>query len=72
MKKLVLGVAAMALLSLASCKKDYNCECTYQNTGSTTTVSENKTIKNASLDDAKKTCDGYETDGAVVKTCTLL
>lgn len=73
MKKLVLGVSAMALLGLASCKKDYDCECTYQNTGSSTTVTEHKTIKNSSLDDAKKTCDGYETnDGTITKTCTLL
>ncbi|TSJ45050.1 hypothetical protein [Fluviicola chungangensis] len=73
MKKLVLGVSAMALLGLASCKKDYDCECTYQNTGSTTTVTEHKTIKNSSLDDAKKTCDGYESsDGTITKTCTLL
>lgn len=71
MKKLVLGVSAMALLGLASCKKDYDCECTYQNQGSTT-VTEHKTIKNSSLDDAKKTCDGYESDGTIVKTCTLL
>ena len=71
MKKLVLGVSAIALLGLASCKKDRNCECTYQNTGSTT-ITENKTIKRSSLDDAKKTCDGYETEGSVTKTCTLL
>lgn len=71
MKKLVLGVSAMALLSLASCKKDYNCECTYQDTGNTT-ITETKKVKNASLDDAKKTCDGYETDGFVTKTCSLL
>lgn len=71
MKKVVFGVAAMALLGLTSCKKDYDCECTYQDTGSLT-VTEHKTIKNSSLDDAKKTCDGYETNGSVTKTCTLL
>lgn len=71
MKKLIFGVSAIVLLGLSSCKKDYNCECTYQNTGSTT-VTENKTIKNVTLDDAKKTCDGYETDGSITKTCTLL
>lgn len=71
MKKVVLGVAAMALLGFTSCKKDYDCECTYQDTGSTT-VTEHKTIKNSSLDDAKKTCDGYETTGTITKTCTLL
>lgn len=71
MKKLIFGVSAIVLLGLSSCKKDYNCECTYQNTGNTT-VTENKTIKNVTLDDAKKTCDGYETDGSITKTCTLL
>ena len=72
MKKLVFGVSAIALLSLASCKKDYDCECTYQNTGSTTTVTEHKTVKNSSLDDAKRTCDDYESEGTITKTCTLL
>lgn len=72
MKKIIYGVSAIALLSLASCKKDYNCECTYQNTGSSTTVTENKPIKNATLDDAKKTCDSYESEGSITKTCTLL
>lgn len=71
MKKVVFGVAAMVLLGLTSCKKDYDCECTYQDTGSVT-VTEHKTIKNSSLDDAKKTCDGYESSGSVTKTCTLL
>jgi hypothetical protein len=71
MKKVFFGVSAIVLLGLTSCKKDYNCECTYQNTGNTT-VTENKPIKNASLDDAKKTCDSYESEGTVTKTCSLL
>jgi len=71
MKKLIFGVSAIVLLGLSSCKKDYDCECTYQDTGSTT-ITEHKTIKNSSLDDAKKTCDGYESTGSITKTCTLL
>lgn len=71
MKKLIFGVSAIVLLGLSSCKKDYNCECTYQDTGNTT-ITENKTIKNSSLDDAKKTCDGYESTGTITKTCSLL
>lgn len=71
MKKLIFGVSAIVLLGLSSCKKDYNCECTYQDTGNTT-ITENKTVKNSSLDDAKKTCDGYETTGMFTKTCSLL
>ena len=71
MKKLVLGFSAVALLGLASCKKDYNCECTYQNTGNTE-VTENNSINNSTLKDAKDACDDYETDGVFAKTCTLL
>ena len=72
MKRVILGVSAMALLSFTSCKKDYDCECTYQNTGNTT-VTEHHTVKNSTLDDAKKTCDGYEDDDpAYTKTCSLL
>lgn len=71
MKKVMFGTLAIVLLGLTSCKKDYNCECTYQDTGNAT-ITENKTIKNSTLDDAKKTCDGYETTGAVTRTCTLL
>lgn len=33
MKKRVLFVAVMVLLSLSSCKKDYQCVCTNTNTG---------------------------------------
>ncbi len=72
MKRVILGVSAMALLVFTSCKKDYTCECTYQNGSNNTTVTENHTVKNATLDDAKKTCDGYENDGVYDKTCTLL
>lgn len=71
MKKVIFGISALALLSLASCKKDYNCECTYQDTGNATII-ENKSIKNATLSDAKKTCDDYESNATFTKTCTLL
>lgn len=71
MKKVLFGALAIVLLGLTSCKKDYNCECTYQDTGNATFI-ENKTIKNSTLDDAKRTCDSYETEGAITRTCTLL
>jgi hypothetical protein len=50
MKKMILGVAALSLLTLASCKKDYTCECTTSVTGFddisvSTTINETK--KNA-------------------------
>lgn len=71
MKKVIFGALALAFLGLTSCKKDYTCKCTYQGTGETT-ITENKEIKNAALDDAKKTCDGYESEGLITKTCSLL
>lgn len=56
MKK-VLFVAGMAILSLASCKKDYTCSC------ESTTVDftyPNPPVYNGTKDDAKALCDAYE------------
>jgi hypothetical protein len=51
MKKLLLSVAAFALVAttMTSCKKDYTCECTVSGTGVSGTVSGtiNDTKKNA-------------------------
>jgi len=58
MKKVVL-VAAVAMLSLASCKKDHTCVCTVSTTtnGTTTTLSNETTLKDMSTSDAKKSCN---------------
>lgn len=62
MKKILL-IAAVAGLAMASCKKDYTCECTSTDTapGSTTTTSK-KTIKEATKRQAKANCFSYSTD----------
>ena len=58
MKKLLL-VAVGGMFVLASCKKDYTCECKI--TGSTTTAS--VAIKNVTKADAKVTCDKNDLAG---------
>jgi hypothetical protein len=55
MKTIFLTAAAIAALSLASCKKDYTCECTTTSPAGTSTSSE-KTGK-MKLSDAKSKCN---------------
>lgn len=57
MKKLSILSIAFLALSLASCKKDYTCNCTNMSTqaGSTTTTSEITYVK-ARKADAKRAC----------------
>ena len=63
MKKVL--VAAIALLALASCKKDYTCECETLGIKSTTTI--NDTKKNAT-----ESCEsGSGTVLGITTTCTI-
>jgi len=55
MKKVVL-VAAVAMLSLASCKKDYTCECTTASGIKTSTV-----FKDAKSSEAEDACSTLST-----------
>lgn len=57
MKKVVLSVFALSLLSLASCKKDYVCKCTSTSGGYT--ASSTLTI-HATKKDAKDACDAFD------------
>ena len=60
MKKVIL-LAAVITMSLSSCKKDYNCECTTTSSAGTTTTTE-KTGK-MSLSDATTKCnEGDDSD----------
>lgn len=52
MKRVIL-VAAVSIMALASCKKDYTCECT-SSTGSVTSFP----IENSTKSDAEEGCDG--------------
>lgn len=60
MKKLVLAVAALGLISLTSCKKDYTCTCTVS--GQTIKIA----IPKAKKSDATKTCDAATTTYSTV------
>lgn len=54
MKKLVLAVAALGLISLTSCKKEYTCACTIFGT-----TTEAKTAK-VTKSDAKSQCEALD------------
>ncbi len=59
MKKITLFAFAVVALSLASCKKDRTCECTYTQSGTTNVTSntENITYTKVRKSDAKYFCD---------------
>jgi hypothetical protein len=66
MKKVLL-VAVAGLFVLASCKKDYTCECTVTLLGTSQTVStEYKDVKKK---DATETCD--KSDVAGMSECSI-
>lgn len=58
MKKIIL-VAAVGMLALVSCKKDYSCDC--ETAGISTPVE----IKNSSKSDATDACDKLNTAALV-------
>ncbi|MEN9442729.1 MAG: hypothetical protein RLZ33_2806 [Bacteroidota bacterium] len=65
MKK-VLFVAALGMLTLASCKKDYTCECTINGLTSTSTM------KDVKKKDAEKSCDALNANAAILSgSCKL-
>lgn len=65
--KLKLTLIALVTLTLVSCKKDYECECTtvyYSNGNYSHQVEDKQLVKNATE------CDALETNSATeVKTC---
>ncbi|MFN5786868.1 MAG: hypothetical protein ACK457_12955 [Flavobacteriia bacterium] len=68
MKK-VFFLGAFAVLGLASCKKDYTCECT--TTGGGTTITQSTTV-NGTKKDAKAACEnGSSTVLGITTTCTI-
>lgn len=65
----VIAIAVVGMVSLASCKKDYTCECT---TGNETALVTSSTVKNKTLKDAKKACEnGSGTAFGVTTTCKI-
>ncbi len=68
MKKII-AIAAMAVLVLSSCKKDYTCECTTTGNGQTATAS--STVK-ATKKDAKEACEsGSSSASGYTTTCAI-
>ncbi len=66
MKKIVLAVAALGLISLTSCKKEYTCSCTVFGI-----TSDTKTEK-VSKSDAKSQCEALDTQAKVFDgSCSL-
>jgi len=65
MKKIIL-VGAVAMLGLASCKKERTCECSFDFLGEKST--ESYTIPKASKSDATEACDALELG---IGTCEL-
>ncbi len=49
----IIGIAAVGIIALSSCKKDYNCEC---RTGDETAIITTSTIKGKNLVDAQTAC----------------
>ncbi len=58
--KMFFVAAAVAVISLSSCKKDYTCECDYEIQGETVTgTAEFTDVKKK---DAEEGCDSFESD----------
>jgi hypothetical protein len=70
--KLFFATAAVALISLSSCKKDYVCECEVETSGISTPI--DVAINDSKKSDAEDACDSAETtygSGASTASCTL-
>jgi len=76
MKKLALGAVILAAISFASCKKDYDCKCTWHSGGlqgqeTTITTSGAGGPGKVSKADAESWCTGQAYEGANY-ACELL
>lgn len=60
MKKIIFAIAALGLISLTSCKKNYTCECTI---AGTTTSSETGKVKKS---DAETYCNNANSGAALL------
>jgi len=68
MKKFILFLGAVTVLSLTSCTKDWTCKCT-DNNAETTYYQ----IPDATLNDADNTCESYQYNNAFgYNNCSLL
>ena len=70
MKKITLLSIAVLAISFTSCKKDYTCQCTYTNTGSTTPTVTSVTL-HTTKSKAKDACNQSATSGGSGYTCVI-
>jgi hypothetical protein len=68
MKKII-AIAALGVFTLASCKKDYTCECTSTVFGISSTVS--STIKNTKKKAEEACTAGSTTANGATTTCKI-
>lgn len=67
MKKVIFAIAALGLISLTSCKKEYTCSCT--GAGQTTDVKTGSKVKKS---DAKTWCNALSAQYAILGgSCSL-
>ena len=69
MKKVILSLVVFVSLATVSCKKDYNCVCTYTYLGVTQTF---PTVINDTKSKAKTTCTALASSvNGVPETCSI-
>lgn len=67
LRSIILFVAAAGILGFASCKKNYHCQCSFNNTIQMTTD-----LGSQTKDDAKAQCDAYDSTVTGEKwTCVI-
>lgn len=72
MKKLSTILAVVAVISLASCKKDYTCECTYTDSSGFFDNSTSTITINGKKKDVEKSCDAFDyTSGTTSNSCKI-
>ncbi len=68
MKKIIWILGAVGVLTLASCKKDWVCQCTDNNDNNTY-----HDIHNATISDARNTCNSFEYNNFLgYNNCSLI
>ena len=69
MKKLKIIAALIILFSATSCKKDWNCECSY--TDGNTNWTTNSTVEDATKSEAESSCNDSGSLGTSSYSCEI-
>jgi hypothetical protein len=72
MRKLTTILAVLAVVSLASCKKDYTCECTVTDSSGFFDTETSTITINGKKKDVEKSCDAFEySSGTITESCKI-